>query len=42
MSFDYNAVEQESMAFMSQSEEHVEKQLRREMLKKIMQQFKGN
>jgi uncharacterized protein YnzC (UPF0291/DUF896 family) len=42
MAFDYNNVEQESMAFLSQAENKEEKQMRREMLKKIMQQVKGN
>jgi hypothetical protein len=37
MAFDYNEVEQESMAFLSQVENKEEKQMRREMLKKIMQ-----
>jgi hypothetical protein len=42
MAFDYNEVEQESMAFLSQTEEKADKQMRRDMLKKIMQQVKGN
>lgn len=41
MAFDYNEVEQESMAFLSHAENKEEKQMRREMLKKIMQQVKG-
>ena len=41
MALDYNEIEQESMSFLSQGEEKADKQLRREMLKKIMQQVKG-
>ena len=42
MSYDYNVLEQDSMVFASLAEEKNDKQLRRDMLKKIMQQVKGN
>ena len=37
----YHMMELDSLSFNSQAEEKVDKQIRRDMLKKIMQQFKG-
>jgi hypothetical protein len=42
MLFDYNTMEMDDYSRMAHNEELSEKQLRRDMLKKIMQQCKGN